>query len=117
MGYLSAPPHLEVKIIAEGVGRIMGPSGAYDRSKFWLKEDGTLVLAVLERGKVVRHHIEVSSANFDRSGRAAFNTDAGRWNFQKAPCACGYGTLAYAQIQEGRVSPVRVRPPDWVTGI
>lgn len=118
MGYLSAPPMTEIDIIAEGVGRIMGPAGAYDKSKFWLQSDATLVLAVLDAGGAVeRQRYTVSAANFDSGGRAAFDTPEGRWNFNKAPCACGYGQLAYAKIIEGRVSTNRVRPPDWVSGL
>jgi len=118
MGYLSAPSRTEYTVVAEGVGRIMGPSGAYDKSKFWLKDDGTLVLAVLGAGGAVeRQHHRVSAANFDSGGRAAFDTDQGRWNFNKAPCACGYGQLAYAGIDEGRVTVTKVRPPEWVTGL
>ena len=117
MGYLSAAPKTEHTIVAEGVGRIMGPHGAHDRSKFWLKDDGTLVLAVLAGGRVERKHYRVTSADFDRAGRAAFDTADGRWNFNKAPCACGYGALAYAKIDEGRVMTTKVRPPSWVTGL
>ena len=117
MGYLSSPPRTEFSVVAEGVGRIMGPHGAYDKSKFWLKEDGELVLAVLASGRVERHRYRVHAANFDSGGRAAFDTEAGRWNFNKAPCSCGYGSLAYAGIEDGRVITRRVRPPSWVTGL
>jgi hypothetical protein len=117
MGILNAPPRTEFKIVAEGTGRIMGPAGAHDRSKFWLQDDGTLVLAVLVKGRVDRQHYRVTSASFDKQGRASFDTPEGRWNFNKAPCACGYGSLAYAKIVEGRVTLTKVRPPEWVTGL
>jgi hypothetical protein len=119
MGFLTAPPRTEFNIVAQGVGRIMGPSGAYDKSKFWLKEDGTLVLAVMDRDtrQVERQHHQVTAANFDAGGRASFDTPQGRWNFAKAPCSCGYGALGYAAIADGRISLNRVRPPEWVTGL
>ena len=118
MGLLNAPPRTEFRVIMEGYGRIMGPMGAHDRSKFWLKEDGTLVLAVLNKAnRVERQHYTVSRADFDKSKRAAFETPEGRWNFHQADCTCGYGSLAYATIEEGRVTTTRVRPPEWVTGL
>lgn len=118
MGYLTAPPRTELPLVMEGYGRIMGPSGAYDRSKFWLKDDGTLIIATLNsQGSVERQEHHCTAANFASGGKAAFDTAAGRWNFLQADCTCGYGTLAYAAPVDGRITITRVRPPEWVTGL
>lgn len=118
MGYMSAPPKPEFRVVMTAVGRATTPNGARSKSKIYLLEDHRLVVAYADGKNVVHEEYSISEASF-RNGNARFElATGGSIMFAKASCNCGMGNVAYAGITvDGYELRRSVRPPEWVTGL
>ena len=116
---LSAPPRTEITYLVESFGAVIGPGFADSTCRIWLVPGRELVIAYNARdsGGLARRRVSVSSASFGANGRAVFDSPEGQWSFVEAPCTCGGGQAAHAQIEDGRITLVREAAPDWVTGL
>lgn len=124
-GTVSAPPHIVVHVVDVLAGLASGALGSHPKVRAWLLDAGSapgedkrpeLVLYVPgDHGAPLRISAPVRQARLGpQRWQVELADDGGQVILLRAPCDCGFGSVAYAGPIEARHIVQMVAVPSWV---